>query len=155
MRIRSHATWSVPEPELTLFINPTGTIVGYTIGKHIRFPGHRGREPSYLPEAKVYDGSCAIGPCILIWAILSEETDIQINIIRGGRTEFSGSTEILWNLTLSVDLVKYLFRENSFPQGAFLMTGKPELFQEMTLPGERRYYSYCDFRDRPSRTTVA
>jgi len=124
VRIRSDATWSVPEPELTLFINPTGTIVGYTIGNDMSSRDIEGENPLYLPQAKVYDGSCAIGPCILISGDpISKETDIQINIIRGGRTEFSGSTKLAELKRDPVDLVKYLFRENSFPQGAFLMTG--------------------------------
>ena len=64
-RIRSDATWSVPEPELTLVIAPTGEIIGYTIGNDMSSRDIEGENPLYLPQAKVYDGSCALGPCIL------------------------------------------------------------------------------------------
>jgi len=124
VRIRSDASWSVPEPELTLFINPAGAIAGYTIGNDMSSRDIEGENPLYLPQAKVYDGSCALGPCILVYEEpLAKETEIRINILRGGRTVFSGRTQFAELRRNPVDLVNYLFRENSFPQGAFLMTG--------------------------------
>lgn len=124
VRIRSDAKWSVPEPELTLFINPSGAIVGYTVGNDMSSRDIEGENPLYLPQAKVYDGSCALGPCILVSNHpLSKETDIQITIVRDGRNVFSGSTKLAELKRDPVDLAKYLFRDNSFPQGVFLMTG--------------------------------
>ncbi len=124
VRIRSDAKWSVPEPELTLFVNPAGTIVGYTVGNDMSSRDIEGENPLYLPQAKVYDGSCALGPCILVSnEPLSKETDIRIDILRDGRNVFSGNTKLTELKRDPVDLVKYLFRDNSFPQGVFLMTG--------------------------------
>jgi 2-dehydro-3-deoxy-D-arabinonate dehydratase len=124
VRIRSDAKWSVPEPELTLFINPAGTIVGYTIGNDMSSRDIEGENPLYLPQAKVYNGSCALGPCILISdEPIGKETDIEIDILRSGQSVFSGSTTLAELKRDPLDLVKYLFRDNSFPQGVFLMTG--------------------------------
>lgn len=124
VRIRSDATWSVPEPELTLVINASGDIVGYTVGNDMSSRDIEGENPLYLPQAKVYDGSCALGPCIL----LSEEpipktTTISIEIERDGKIEFAESTSLTELKRDPKELVGFLFRENSFPEGAFLMTG--------------------------------
>lgn len=124
VRIRSDAKWSVPEPELTLAINAAGEIIGYTIGNDMSSRDIEGENPLYLPQAKVYDGSCALGPCIL----LSEEpmpksTAIEVEISRQGATEFKGSTTLAELKRDPKELVEFLFRENSFPHGAFLMTG--------------------------------
>ena len=124
VRIRSDARWSVPEPELTLLINPKGRIVGYTIGNDMSSRDIEGENPLYLPQAKVYDGSCALGPCILLSSEpLSKSTTISLEIIRAGVTEFSGSTSLRELHRDPQELVNYLFRENTFPDGAFLMTG--------------------------------
>jgi 2-dehydro-3-deoxy-D-arabinonate dehydratase len=124
VRIRSDAKWSVPEPELTLLINPAGTIVGYTIGNDMSSRDIEGENPLYLPQAKVYDGSCAIGPCILLATEpLSRATAIRIEIMREGKSVFSGSTTLAELKREPRELAKFLFRENSFPQGAFLLTG--------------------------------
>jgi 2-dehydro-3-deoxy-D-arabinonate dehydratase len=124
VRIRSDAKWSVPEPELTLVINAAGEIIGYTIGNDMSSRDIEGENPLYLPQAKLYDGSCALGPCIL----LSEEsmpklTAISIQIERKGTVEFSGTTTLAELKRDPKDLVEFLFRDNSFPQGVFLMTG--------------------------------
>ena len=124
VRIRSDAKWSVPEPELTLLTNPAGEIVGYTIGNDMSSRDIEGENPLYLPQAKVYDGSCALGPCVL----LAEEpmpkaTTIEIEILRGGDAVFSGNTTLAELKREPKDLVEFLYRDNSFPQGAFLMTG--------------------------------
>ena len=124
VRIRSDAKWSVPEPELTLLLNPTGAIVGYTIGNDMSSRDIEGENPLYLPQAKVYDGSCALGPCILLSSDpLSKATTIQLEIARNAKIVFSGSTTLAELKRDPQDLAKFLFRDNSFPQGAFLMTG--------------------------------
>jgi 2-dehydro-3-deoxy-D-arabinonate dehydratase len=124
VRIRSDAKWSVPEPELTLAINAAGEIIGYTIGNDMSSRDIEGENPLYLPQAKLYDGSCALGPCIL----LSEEpmsklTEIGIQIERNGTFEFSGTTTLAELKRDPKELVEFLFRDNSFPHGVFLMTG--------------------------------
>jgi 2-dehydro-3-deoxy-D-arabinonate dehydratase len=124
VRIRSDAKWSVPEPELTLLLNPAGTIIGYTIGNDMSSRDIEGENPLYLPQAKVYDGSCALGPCILLSSdLLSKTTTIKLEIARKAKVIFSGSTTLAELKRNPQDLAKFLFRDNSFPQGAFLMTG--------------------------------
>ncbi|MGH9511038.1 MAG: fumarylacetoacetate hydrolase family protein [Terriglobales bacterium] len=122
--IRKDATWSVPEPELVLFITPAARITGYTIGNDMSSRDIEGENPLYLPQAKVYDRSCALGPCLLISdEILPVSTQIQLSIIRGGKSEFSGETTLKDLKRDPALLVKYLFRNNSFPNGCFLLTG--------------------------------
>jgi len=124
VRIRSDAKWSVPEPELTLVIDSAGEIVGYTVGDDMSSRDIEGENPLYLPQAKVYDGSCALGPCVLLAeGALAQSTEIRIEILRGGREVFSGSTSLAELKRDPEELVRYLHRENSFPQGAYLMTG--------------------------------
>ncbi len=124
VRIRSDAKWSVPEPELTLFVNPAGEIAGYTIGNDMSSRDIEGENPLYLPQAKFYDASCALGPCILLTSEpLPKTTAIQIDIHRGGASVFAGSTTLAELKRDPKDLVHYLFRDNSFPSGVFLMTG--------------------------------
>ena len=124
VRIRADATWSVPEPELTLLINPAGKIVGYTIGNDMSSRDIEGENPLYLPQAKVYDGSCAIGPCVLLSPEpLSRSTTIDIAISRKGQTVFGGNTSLAELKREPTELAEYLFRSCSFPDGVFLMTG--------------------------------
>ncbi len=124
VRVRSDATWTVPEPELTLVVNPSGTIVGYTIGNDMSSRDIEGENPLYLPQAKVYNGSCALGPAILLAEEpLPKETSIEIRIDRKGATAFSGSTTLAELKREPKQLVEYLFRDQSFPRGVFLMTG--------------------------------
>jgi 2-dehydro-3-deoxy-D-arabinonate dehydratase len=124
VRIRGDAKWSVPEPELTLVINPRGQIIGYTIGNDMSSRDIEGENPLYLPQAKVYDRSCALGPCILVMdEPLPTETPIRIEIERGGGIVFAGATTLAEMKRKPADLVAYLFRENPFPSGAFLLTG--------------------------------
>ncbi len=124
VRIRSDAKWSVPEPELTLLINPSGAITGYTIGNDMSSRDIEGENPLYLPQAKVYDGSCAMGPCILLSSEpMSKATVIQIEIARQGKTAFSGSTTLAELKRDPRQLAEFLFRDNSFPAGVFLLTG--------------------------------
>jgi len=124
VRIRRDASWSVPEPELTLLINNRSQIVGYTIGNDMSSRDIEGENPLYLPQAKVYDGSCALGPCILITSgPIPPSTPIQMEIERQSRIEFSGETTLASLKRDPSALVEYLFRESTFPNGAFLMTG--------------------------------
>lgn len=124
VRIRSDAKWSVPEPELTLLINSAGDVAGYTIGNDMSSRDIEGENPLYLPQAKVYDGSCALGPCILLSADpLDKSTNIKLEVVRQGKTVFAGSTSLAELKREPQELAKFLFRDNSFPQGVFLMTG--------------------------------
>jgi 2-dehydro-3-deoxy-D-arabinonate dehydratase len=124
VRIRRDSSWSVPEPELTLLINHRGQIIGYTAGNDMSSRDIEGENPLYLPQAKVYDRSCALGPCVLIGSEpLPASTPIRIEIVRDGHTEFADATTLAELKRAPVTLVEYLFRDNSFPFGAFLMTG--------------------------------
>ena len=124
VRIRADATWSVPEPELTLVVSPGGLITGYTIGNDMSSRDIEGENPLYLPQAKVYEGSCALGPGILVAEEpLAASTEIAIEIERAGQIEFAGKTELTELKRDPKTLVEYLFRDNSFPVGCFLMTG--------------------------------
>ena len=124
VKIRRDATWSVPEPELTLFINPRAEIIGYTIGNDMSSRDIEGTNPLYLPQAKVYDRSCALGPGILIRnEPMPTTTQIQLDILRAGHTEFSGATTLAELKRDPVTLVEYLFRDQTFPYGCFLLTG--------------------------------
>ena len=124
VRIRKDAAWSVPEPELTLVINARGEIVGYTIGNDMSSRDIEGANPLYLPQAKVYDGSCSIGPALLIQQEpLPAATEIAIEIERSGSVVFRGATRLSEMKREPQVLVDYLYRELSFPHGAFLLTG--------------------------------
>ena len=124
VRIRSDANWSVPEPELTLLVDPGGSIVGYTIGNDMSSRDIEGENPLYLPQAKVYDGSCALGPCVLLsQEPLGSSTGIHLEIRRQGKPVFNASTSLAELKRDPKELVRFLFRDNSFPQGVFLLTG--------------------------------
>jgi 2-dehydro-3-deoxy-D-arabinonate dehydratase len=124
VRIRKDATWSVPEPELTLVINARAEIVGYTIGNDMSSRDIEGVNPLYLPQAKVYDGSCSIGPALLIQQTpMSPTTEIAIEIHRDNSLAFRGTTRLAEMKRAPQELVDYLYRELSFPDGAFLLTG--------------------------------
>lgn len=127
LRIRSDGKWNVPEPELTLAINAHGQIFGYTIGNDMSSRDIEGENPLYLPQAKVYDKCCGLGPCVLIPDstdyVLPKETEIALEILRGGASVFKGATSVA-NIKRGFDeLAGFLFRDNSFPHGCFLMTG--------------------------------
>lgn len=124
VRIRHDATWSVPEPEMTLLVHRNGQIVGYTIGNDMSSRDIEGENPLYLPQAKVYDRSCALGPGILVTPTpLPPSTQIQMDILRAGQTEFSGSVTLADMKRDPRLLVDFLFRDNNFPSGCFLLTG--------------------------------
>lgn len=124
VRIRKDSSWDVPEPELTLVITSSGKIVGYTIGNDMSSRSIEGENPLYLPQAKTYDGSTSIGPCIYVTEQpLSPQTEIRLDIIRDNNTVFSGNVAIDQIKRKFEDLVQFLYRECSFPHGSLLMTG--------------------------------
>jgi 2-dehydro-3-deoxy-D-arabinonate dehydratase len=124
VRIRKDSKWNVPEPELTLAVTPGGRIIGYTIGNDMSSRDIEGENPLYLPQAKVYDGSCALGPGILVTGEeLPSSTGILLEVSRRGAVAFSGSTSLAAMKRRPAELVEYLFRDNSFPRGCFLLTG--------------------------------
>ncbi len=124
VRIRSDASWSVPEPELTLLLNPRGEIIGYTVGNDMSSRDIEGENPLYLPQAKVYDGSCALGPCVLLAeAPLPKTTAITLRIGRGGAEVFVGETTFAELKRETTELASYLFRDSTYPVGAYLLTG--------------------------------
>ena len=122
--VRADSTWDVPEPELAVVADRGGRIAGYMNGNDMSSRSIEGENPLYLPQAKVYDGSCALGPGILVTAEeLPKSTEIGIEIERGGSVVFAGSTSLAEMKREPQELVEYLFRENSFPNGCYLMTG--------------------------------
>jgi 2-dehydro-3-deoxy-D-arabinonate dehydratase len=122
--IRKDASWSVPEPELALLVSPSAKILGYTIGNDMSSRDIEGENPLYLPQAKVYACSCALGPGILVSSEpLSSSTEIRLEILRGGLTAFAGSTNLSNLKRQPAMLVHYLYRDNPFPNGCFLLTG--------------------------------
>ena len=124
VRIRRDSKWNVPEPELTLAINARGRIFGYTIGNDMSSRDIEGENPLYLPQAKVYDRSAALGPCLLLSeAPLPATTEISIAIRRKGRPVFSGATALSQIKRSFLSLAEFLFRDNAFPHGCYLMTG--------------------------------
>lgn len=124
VRIRKDSTWDVPEPELVLVVNYSSKIVGYSIGNDMSSRSIEGENPLYLPQAKMYDGSAAIGPCILVTEKpIAPSTTIEISIKRGEEKMYEASTTINQMKRTHEELVGFLFREYSFPTGAYLMTG--------------------------------
>jgi 2-dehydro-3-deoxy-D-arabinonate dehydratase len=122
--IRQDAKWSVPEPELTLLVSPRGKILGYTIGNDMSSRDIEGENPLYLPQAKVYHRSCALGPGILVSPEpLPSSTEIRLEILRRGETAFAASTTLASIKRDFSTLVEYLYRDNVFPNGCFLLTG--------------------------------
>ena len=124
LRIRKDATWNVPEPEVTLVLSPKLRIVGLTIGNDMSSRDIEGENPLYLPQAKCYDGSCALGPCLYVSPDpLPASTQIELEIRRGEQVAFAGSVAISQIRRKFEELASYLFREMSFPFGCLLMTG--------------------------------
>jgi len=123
--IRQDARWSVPEPELALVFNSRGQIVGHTIGNDMSSRDIEGENLLYLPQAKTYHRSCALGP----WLVLSTpETQarnwqIQLTIEREGKTAFAGETSVNQIKRQFAELGEFLFRSQVFPHGAVLLTG--------------------------------
>jgi 2-dehydro-3-deoxy-D-arabinonate dehydratase len=124
VRIRRDSKWNVPEPELALVISPEGKITGYTIGNDMSSRDIEGENPLYLPQAKVYDRSCALGPAILESdEPLASTTQISIELRRAGAVVFSDAITLAAMKRRPEELVEYLYREMSFPNGCILLTG--------------------------------
>jgi 2-dehydro-3-deoxy-D-arabinonate dehydratase len=124
VRIRKDSQWNVPEPELVLVVNRFGEIIGYCAGNDLSSRDIEGQNPLYLPQAKFYNGSCAIGPgIVLLEGNGPGEIKISLDIFRQGQALFHGETSTLQMKRTLVELVNYLTLELDFPQGVFLMTG--------------------------------
>jgi 2-dehydro-3-deoxy-D-arabinonate dehydratase len=125
VRVRADSKWSVPEPELALVISPAGKIVGYTVGNDMSSRDIEGENPLYLPQAKIYKQSCAVGPLITPVSAMPALPGIEIRLViaRGGKTAFEGTTTLSQMARTPESLAEWLFRENEFPRGAVLLTG--------------------------------
>lgn len=125
LRIRSDATWNVPEPELALVLNAELKLVGCTIGNDMSSRDIEGANPLYLPQAKVYSGCCALGPWITLAGDMPPlaETGIRISIERDGGQVFSGNTALDQMARSFEELIGWLGRDNGFPDGVVLLTG--------------------------------
>jgi 2-dehydro-3-deoxy-D-arabinonate dehydratase len=124
VRVRRDSSWNVPEPELTLAVTSSGRIIGYTIGNDMSSRSIEGENPLYLPQAKTYDGCCAIGPCILVTdEQLPGNTLIQLTVRRDGMPVVEGDVSLDQMKRRLDELVAFLFRECSFPHGCLLLTG--------------------------------
>ena len=125
LRIREDAKWNVPEPELALVLSPNLKIVGYTIGNDMSSRDIEGDNPLYLPQAKMYDQCCGLGPWITLTSAMppAAEIEIDLKIRRGEETVFDQATSVSQMARTFGDLVSWLGRDNSFPTGAFLLTG--------------------------------
>ena len=124
VRIRADSAWNVPEPELTLILNRLGKIVGYTAGNDMSSRSIEGENPLYLPQAKIFNGSCALGPEIhLLDPDAMRDLPVSISIDRNGESVFRGETRLSNMSRRLEDLAACLFQELSFPHGSFLMTG--------------------------------
>jgi 2-dehydro-3-deoxy-D-arabinonate dehydratase len=127
VRVRADSRWSVPEPEFALVVSPAMELVGYTVGNDMSARDIEGENPLYLPQAKVYDQCCGLGPCVLLADKNSPldrpKTRITLVIRRDGREAFCGETNLGEMARTFDDLIGWLGRENSFPHGAILLTG--------------------------------
>ncbi len=125
VRIRHDATWNVPEPELALVLNSRLKLVGFTVGNDMSSRDIEGENPLYLPQAKVYNGACALGPCITLAPFMPprEQTRIHLTIVRDDNPVFEGETDLGQMHRSFEDLIEYVGRDNSFPDGLFLLTG--------------------------------
>ncbi|XXY48964.1 fumarylacetoacetate hydrolase family protein [Sorangium sp. So ce269] len=149
VRVRRDSSWNVPEPELSLVVSAAGRIVGYTAGNDVSSRSIEGDNPLYLPQAKIYDGCCALGPAIALAdepGLDLRALSIQLAIRRRGEAVFAGETSTARMRRAPEELVAYLTRELSFPAGVVLMTGTgivpPDSFTlepgdvvEITIPG--------------------
>jgi 2-dehydro-3-deoxy-D-arabinonate dehydratase len=125
VRIRKDSRWSVPEPELALVLSPKLKLLAYTIGNDMSARDIEGENPLYLPQAKIYDGSCALGPVLTLADAIPTplQMTIRLAIERRGQRVFEGSTNISQMARSFEDLIGWLARENTFPHGVVLLTG--------------------------------
>src|SRR3954462_15776835 len=123
--VRADSGWDVPEPELALVVSAAGEILGYTIGNDVSSRSIEGENPLYLPQAKVYRGSCALGPCIVPVAEAgpADEMGIALTISRDGHAVFEGETQVALLKRGLEELVSWLFKAQEFPAGVVLLTG--------------------------------
>ncbi|MHB0957357.1 MAG: fumarylacetoacetate hydrolase family protein [Pirellulaceae bacterium] len=125
IRVRKDSRWTVPEPELTLVLNSHLQLVGFTIGNDVSSRDIEGENPLYLPQAKIFDACCGLGPCITLPESMPPEQDITIEMLvrRDEQIAFKDATSA-GKMARSFDnLISWLARENSFPNGVFLLTG--------------------------------
>jgi len=124
VNIRKDSTWDVPEPELTLVVTSSGKIVGYTIGNDMSSRSIEGENPLYLPQAKTYDACAALGPCVFVTEQpLNINTIIELSIVRNNMVVFSDKIAISQMKRTVEELVRFVFKECSFPYGCLIMTG--------------------------------
>jgi 2-dehydro-3-deoxy-D-arabinonate dehydratase len=125
IRVRRDSRWNVPEPELTLLLNHAGEICGYTAGNDVSSRDIEGENPLYLPQAKVYNGACSLGPVIRLErnAEALRGLPVALEISRGSEVRYQGETSTAKMKRTLTELADYLFRELDFPRGAFLLTG--------------------------------
>ena len=125
MRVRRDSRWSVPEPELALVLNSRGKVMGYTIGNDMSSRDIEGENLLYLPQAKIYEGSCALGPWIVLHVTEPDARgwSIELEIHRAGKPVFAGKTSVGQIKRSFEELAGYLFRSQRFPHGAVLLTG--------------------------------
>ncbi|MBP6022524.1 fumarylacetoacetate hydrolase family protein [Ferruginibacter sp.] len=124
VRIRKDSSWDVPEPELTLVVTSSGKIIGYTIGNDMSSRSIEGENPLYLPQAKTYDGCAAVGPCVYLTnESLSPATNIHLDIKRNSVIVFEGTIALSQMKRTPQELVGFIYRESSFPNGCLIMTG--------------------------------
>ncbi len=123
MRLRTDSHWNVPEPELALAINAHGSIFGYTAGNDLSSRDIEGENPLYLPQAKVWSQCCALGPGLVVREPLPPETAIEITVLRGSAPVFQGATALDRMKRTLPELADWLWRENTFPAGCYLLTG--------------------------------
>lgn len=122
--IRRDSAWNVPEPELTLFINSCGQIQAYTIGNDMSSRSIEGENPLYLPQAKVYERSAALGPGLFVPdRPIPLKTVIRMSIYRENKSVYEGEVAISQIKRKLTELAEWLYRESDFVYGCFLMTG--------------------------------
>ncbi|GAB3804996.1 fumarylacetoacetate hydrolase family protein [Micromonospora zhanjiangensis] len=124
MGVRADSTWDVPEAELGLVLNAAGQVFGYTLGNDMSSRSIEGENPLYLPQAKVYDRSCAVGPAVVpVWSAGPGPFQIGVRVRRAGREAYAGTTSTSAMARGFEDLAGWLFRALSFPAGVVLLTG--------------------------------
>jgi 2-dehydro-3-deoxy-D-arabinonate dehydratase len=124
VRIRADSFWNVPEPELAVVMAATGRVLGFTVGNDMSSRDIEGENPLYLPQAKVYRGSCALGPVIVpAESVDPQNLTISLSIVRDGHAVFEQSTSTARMRRTVAEIVPWLFRENDFPHGVVLLTG--------------------------------
>ncbi|OLE79578.1 MAG: hypothetical protein AUG06_07455 [Actinobacteria bacterium 13_1_20CM_2_65_11] len=122
--IRSDSTWDVPEPELAVVCNSRLEVVGYTIGNDISSRSIEGENPLYLPQAKVFDGCCSLGPAVaLAWDFSPLDRKIELEIRRDAAVVYESATTTSAMRRSIPELVEYLGRDQRFESGFILLTG--------------------------------